>query len=182
MTTKHVCDHTGVEIPAKDYHGPTRFAFEGTDYEIDLSTGSSRAFAAAQVAHRKAHEAMGVFATKGRTVAHPPATEVSAAPVKPKRVRKPAAKKAPVTVTKRVALNTGTGNPPGATVKSVAAMAFTSPPEDLKLPASDRHAPSETLKIRKWAAANGHPEYGPGKRGRIPAKITAAYEASKEAK
>jgi hypothetical protein len=182
MATQYICDHSGAPIPAKDYKGPTRFAFEGTEYEFDLSTGSARTFAAAQAAHAKAVADMRTFAAKARplsgavgtvsasgvltTPADMP-TLTTAVPVpgltpKPERVRKSTAKKAAPTLSAKLP-DTGTDKAPAT-------------------PHPNRKPADETLAIRKWAEANGHPEYRPGKRGRIPAKISAEYEASKEAK
>jgi hypothetical protein len=48
-------------------------------------------------------------------------------------------------------------------------------------PHPNRRTRADTLKVREWAAANGHPEYGPGKRGRVPVKIVTEYEAAQEA-
>jgi Lsr2 len=171
VSTQYICDHSGAPIPAKDYKGPTRFVWEDTEYEFDLSTGSARAFAAAQAAHAKAVADMRTFAAKARPL--PGAVGTSSASgvlttltdmpavTKPKRVRKSTAKKAAPTLSAKLP-DTGTDKAPAT-------------------PHPNRRAADETLAIREWAEANGHPELI-GKRGRIPAAITDEYEASKGAK
>jgi hypothetical protein len=168
MTIHYLCDHSGAEIPHHEYKGPTRFAWEGTDYEFDLSTESARAFALAQEAHAAAVAEMAQWVKDARAlpVAVPadPITEPVAevAPAKPKRVRKPAAK-----ATKGAAKRVRKASDSTVMVHAIEDLM----PDEPKA-ATNGNGKVDPAKVREWAKANGH---AVNQRGRISESLTALY-------
>lgn len=186
-----VSDLSGADIPADDpYHGPTRFTWDGNEYEVDLCESEADDFRAAMFDYEQAVKAVESFVAVSRQIvpALPQSvtTNPSAAGVvtftlpegantatipaeSPKAPRKPRAARKATAATKTA-----------RTPAKSKAKAFSPPAEDLVLPAdapaaTNGHVKTNPADVRAWAVANGYNLTG---RGRIPSAVTAAYVAA----